>query len=309
MELTVKTVRLLKGAPLSVLLVMLLVKVPVTAEYICRHSGYRFEAVNEALKLLMDYGMVQRLGRYQWQICNGVMQLPLMFDLPDHVSEPEPSADDESNEADFVDAEIMPVDKPVDNLTEKQPELAGTSEKPKSDFGNSEVPSSRFFNQNPESRNPDSSLASSSADFGKTELPDVLDEFGIREPARGQILAMPGMTAAVVRHHCRTANSISLAIWRIKNGWPAPKERASPPGEIVDLISEPEPEPDANAAQAWEVLRGELMGRLSRPEFDTWIRPLVPVGIAADGKLEVRAMNHYGRDHARQLVGESVEVV
>lgn len=67
-KLLVDSVRGLKGAPLSVLVVLMLVRQPVGAEYLARMTGYTFKPVNQALLLLKDFGLVAQINRYTWQI-------------------------------------------------------------------------------------------------------------------------------------------------------------------------------------------------------------------------------------------------
>ncbi len=73
----VKLLRQLKGAPLAVLIAMLIVHTRVTAEWLALVTGYSDKPVTQALKLLSAYGWVIK-NQGGWQIKEGV-QLPLFF--------------------------------------------------------------------------------------------------------------------------------------------------------------------------------------------------------------------------------------
>ncbi len=81
MLFTIEMLRTLKGAPLAVLLALALARQPAGAEYLARVTGYSPRPTGQALKLLEDYGLVTRNGRYAWQIAGGLVQLP--FILPE----------------------------------------------------------------------------------------------------------------------------------------------------------------------------------------------------------------------------------
>jgi hypothetical protein len=67
----------LKGAPLSVLIALVLAKQPVGQAWLSMVTGYSDKPVDSALRLLAQNGLVTHNGRYSWQIGAGVMQLAL----------------------------------------------------------------------------------------------------------------------------------------------------------------------------------------------------------------------------------------
>ena len=75
----------LKGAPLAVLIALSLTGQPAGAEYLARITGYSERPTQQALKLLADYSLVTRNGRYAWQIANDAIQL--VFTLPENSAE------------------------------------------------------------------------------------------------------------------------------------------------------------------------------------------------------------------------------
>ncbi len=85
---TLEMLRTLKGAPLAVLIALALTRQSAGAEYLARVTGYSERPTEQALKLLADYGLVTRNGRYGWQIAGGDIQLP--FVLPE-ISPQEPN--------------------------------------------------------------------------------------------------------------------------------------------------------------------------------------------------------------------------
>lgn len=73
---TVEVVRALKGAPLSILVLLGLVGAPVSNEWLAAHSGYSDKPVAQALMYLREHGYVTLTTR-GWQLAGGARQLPL----------------------------------------------------------------------------------------------------------------------------------------------------------------------------------------------------------------------------------------
>lgn len=71
------SVRALKGAPLSCLLVLMFEGSPMGEQLISAMTGYSINSVHPALGLLELYGYVTHNSRYAWQISMDVRQLPL----------------------------------------------------------------------------------------------------------------------------------------------------------------------------------------------------------------------------------------
>ena len=74
----IRLLRQLKGAPLSVLMAMVIVRARVSADWLVTITGYTDKPVTQALKLLTAYGWIAKV-QGGWQISAGV-QLPLMFE-------------------------------------------------------------------------------------------------------------------------------------------------------------------------------------------------------------------------------------
>lgn len=72
----IKLLRQLKGAPLAVLMAMIIVRVRVSADWLSTVTGYTDKPITQALKLLAAYGWIAKV-QSGWQISEGV-QLPLM---------------------------------------------------------------------------------------------------------------------------------------------------------------------------------------------------------------------------------------
>lgn len=73
----IKLLRQLKGAPLAVLMAMLIVRSRCSADWLVTVTGYTDKPITQALKLLSAYGWIAKVGG-GWQVSAGV-QLPLMF--------------------------------------------------------------------------------------------------------------------------------------------------------------------------------------------------------------------------------------
>lgn len=71
----VRLVRELKGAPLSIVIVLGLVHQRVTQEYLERTTGYTDKPVSQALSYLAEIGMVNHTSA-GWQLLAGMQQLP-----------------------------------------------------------------------------------------------------------------------------------------------------------------------------------------------------------------------------------------
>ncbi|MBI5297969.1 MAG: hypothetical protein HY869_21035 [Chloroflexi bacterium] len=72
----IKLLRLLKGAPLAVLLAIYWTRQRVTAEWLATVTGYTDKPVTSALKLLTTYSLITKV-QGGWQLSGGA-QLPLM---------------------------------------------------------------------------------------------------------------------------------------------------------------------------------------------------------------------------------------
>src|SRR4030042_2669794 len=91
-ENPIRMVRELKGAPLSILMVLSLVHQRVTQEYLERATGYTDKPVSQALAYMQEIGLADH-NNTGWQLIQqNVMQLPLPLKL-----------EEESKSEDIVD--------------------------------------------------------------------------------------------------------------------------------------------------------------------------------------------------------------
>lgn len=285
-ELTSTMVKTLKGAPLSVLMLLLLARQPVSAQYLERESGYSDKAVNSALLYLADHGLITRNGRYAWQIAAGVKVLPLM----NLIDEPEEGPETVDVSAQTSEQEPAEIEDSSDDL----PETVENTDKSDSFCGTRRNSESEKF------RLPVSS-SGSSLNLLKPELEiepplpvlDVRDSekfrvdgnlaacdiAGIHEPKRSAISRMKHVTPKLVRYHTQTAPNIPLAIYRIEKGWkikPGWVDVGGPAAEIIDVAPEiQEPELPAEIINAWGDALIVLKKQFRKVDFDTWIRPLL----------------------------------
>ncbi len=255
--------RSLKGAPISVLLVLWISRQPQSMRWIQRQTGYRDEAVQEALELLGEYHLVNRIGRYAWQFSGNTNQFPLgQAMLEDECDEPA---------AEIVDTvEDLPLFKSTQKDSGKTgvPDeegliLAGTPEKPESDSGKTGVPHS----SSSRSINLDSSkdLLLARADPGKSGVLEILDRFGVRDPKRRKLANIPGITARIALYHLTTCKDVPLAIyriehrWRVPEDWNAPDESPQPPFVPAEQGGQEMPADQVEAfGRALECLRANI---------------------------------------------------
>ncbi|HAF47945.1 MAG TPA: hypothetical protein DCL08_01735 [Anaerolineaceae bacterium] len=72
------TIRALKGAPLSILVAMLIARQPVGEDWLITITGYSQNTVRSGCKFLTEIQMIQRNGRYHgYVLTNGAKQLTL----------------------------------------------------------------------------------------------------------------------------------------------------------------------------------------------------------------------------------------
>jgi len=74
----IHTIRALKGAPMSIIVAMLLAKQPVGESWLISVTGYSQNTIRNGCKFLIESQMIQRNRRYEGYILvNGALQLPL----------------------------------------------------------------------------------------------------------------------------------------------------------------------------------------------------------------------------------------
>jgi hypothetical protein len=231
LNLTASMVTVLRGAPITVLMLMVVERRPLAQGYLTRHTRYTDKTVASALMLLADYGLVTQTGRYEWALAGGATQLPLGMDA---LAEPMESGEDE--------AEI------IDETAEEED-------------GKNFVPArSELFRPNPSSSSSgltesiDESLlpldarepARKNSDLQRKKPPKhppadartldpavlaALDAAGIREPVRSRLAGLAHVTPALVAYHAATCERTGQAVYRIEHAWAM---RADDPGEDED---------------------------------------------------------------------------
>jgi hypothetical protein len=104
-ENPIRMVRELKGAPLSILMVLSLVHQRVTQEYLERATGYTDKPVSQALAYMQEIGLADHTNA-GWQLIEQmVRQLPLPLALDEEIP------DDHQNDENADPEELSPTDK------------------------------------------------------------------------------------------------------------------------------------------------------------------------------------------------------
>lgn len=278
-EFSSSMVKTLKGCPLSVLILMMLARQPVSSQYLERESGYSDKLVHAALMYLEEHGMITRNGRYSWQIAVGVQALPLMsmIEEPEETPEEEDCVGPQETRVCAQTKEPSPQPSPVPG----EGENIGNSE---SEILRLPVSSSSSSINPKEQKNIKQPLLGQSPTMGpgnSPTLPESLrvaenlaecDKAGIMEPKRSVLSKLPHVTARLIQYHVQTAQSVALAIYRIEHNYkvkPGWEDRS----EVMELpVSQAEVEPDLPDLPE-EVLQ-QLTGQLRKADFETWIKPL-----------------------------------
>jgi hypothetical protein len=74
----IHTIRALKGAPMSIVVAMLLVKQPVGEGWLMSVTGYSQNTIRNGCKFLLECQMIRRNGRYDgYVLANGSMEIPM----------------------------------------------------------------------------------------------------------------------------------------------------------------------------------------------------------------------------------------
>ena len=309
MQLTVSMIRTLKGSPLSILIALAMSGQPVTAEWLETATGYSDKSIVKGLKVLKEFGLAQRNGRYAWQICGDIKQLPLASlleaenDQEETEDDPEILRVDEPKETSPVDNSLETVENSGENNVENYPEKGVGPAGPGNSPGPGALVVSRSLN-NLKTRD------SKQLTRGDTEIFRVLDEFGIREPARSQIAGLPFVSVRLVAYHCQTADNPGLAIYRIRKNFRVPKGWSQEAAcEVIEINPDPRPIPEPlpeEIREHWEKALDILAGEFSRADFQTWVLPAVPAAYTGDS-LFVEIGNHFARNWLIEKVKKRLE--
>src|SRR4030042_2796526 len=203
-ENPIRMVRELKGAPLSILMVLSLVHQRVTQEYLERATGYTDKPVSQALAYMQEIGLADHTNA-GWQLIKAnVMQLPLPLMMEEEtLTQPPPTSPN------FQKLEIMGGDDMSRNISDS---LTTTTLS-----NNDLIDSVVVISNNAENRN--------NSDFEAN-----LEEFkrqGIARNKRTEALARmkhvnPGYISAQLKG-LKKKDSKGLAIMRMEQGEEAPE--------------------------------------------------------------------------------------
>lgn len=303
---TATMVSLLKGAPLSVFILLMISGEPQSAEYLQRYSRYSDKVVGQALLFLQEQNLISRNARYAWQLSKYASQLPLMAQIgPESVAGVENEVE-ETPTAPAVQGVALtgsPWTPAAGESMDFESGASNTLNCVDSDrdtenirVGNS-VSLARVFNLE-SSKSMDSRKEDLASDTEKFRvLSAALARFGVREPARSRLARMADMTLERIEYHCGTC-SPGQAIYRIEHNWPVPKKEAEPvelfesmdwevdqdQGEPIDIPSE--------VREAWNQTLDQLRGSLPQSLYTTCVYPLQP-GSYDSGCLVMRAANQW----------------
>lgn len=186
MTITPTDIRALKGAPLSVVVLLMAQTQPVSVTYISSMTGYSYKPVEDALLYLQTMGKVSRVGRYGWQIAEAI-QPPLA--TPDDVIDVTPEVEEITEETELPGVGIFP--SPL-----KKVKLRDTP-------------------------NSDNLLNLRGRDLQNFQVMQNLGFFG---QAAQEVAKLPHVTERMIRYHCATAPNKNLALFRIKKGWRVPDD-------------------------------------------------------------------------------------
>ncbi len=188
--------RMLKGAPLSVLMALWVFGSMSRKEIMVR-TGWKKAAVDDALALLEGLGLIARPHYRKWALADGFQQLPFAHMLPDSES-------------------------PKNGLAEGEEGAEG----PKNGLSASPTSSSSLLLLPKEDPLPTTSSAAQLELACDEAILAVCDEVGIYGDKRQLLAKLPHVIAAgaeYVRGHVAAAGAVSLAIWRMEQGWRMPE--------------------------------------------------------------------------------------
>lgn len=102
----IRMVRELKGAPLSILMILRLVHQPVSSEYLETATGYTDKPIRKALRYLQEIGMALQSAR-GWILASGEKQLPMVMQLneqalPEDDTDSDTTPPEENNQTEII---------------------------------------------------------------------------------------------------------------------------------------------------------------------------------------------------------------
>jgi len=296
-QLTRAMVRALAGAPMTVLVLLMIEKAPCAQAYIRRHTGFTSDhTIQDAVELLNDYGLIHETGRYTWQIADGVQQLPLGFEA---LPEAESAQEITPAVGEVIDVEATDYD---DNPLEKEPAEIRSQKMLPNSMSSLE---SRSTSQEEKRLGPESSQESG-ADDQKTRIEQNLaecDAQGIKEPARTKISEKPHVTPEYIRYIFSISDNLRHAVGRMLKDWDSWSWKAkSVSMETVESVAVDE------MAEAWwsdlvEKLR-ELLP--SKAVFSTWVQPDKPARLVGDVLFVLASNEMVGAEITRHVCQDAL---
>jgi hypothetical protein len=218
MQLTVERVRALKGAPISVLMVLMLMRgESVSQGFMARHTGYSDKSVADALDLLADYGLARRIERYTWTLAAGAEQLPFIVPTADadlSASTPNDTFVGQAP-ADAVPGRNHSELKAAETVVEsKQVGISG----PRSESFRPDPPLVGLLDIKPRKTMDDSNQLDRSENFRANQA--ELEKFGVcGEP---HLAELPFVNPRMIRYCFQGCDDVRVAIAKIKNNWHVP---------------------------------------------------------------------------------------
>ena len=220
-EFTAGTIRMLRGAPLSVLMVLALAHQPVTVEYLEGATGYTYKSISSALRFLTEMQYVCRTGRYAWQLAQAV-QLPLMAEPEEELDEnrvgkiPTPEEDSEDCRQDDENrVGKIPTPEVVDG--ENEPENGNRVGK---------IPTPDALKLSKLRVNPDSDV--NLLTLRAEENFRTMRELGFWGEKAAVVAKMAHVNPRMIRYWAAHSESLDLALYRIRNNWRVPRDWIEP---------------------------------------------------------------------------------
>lgn len=250
-------IRTLRGAPATILILLMIRGASMTNLEICRWTGYSDKPVTTALITLQRLGLVQDNGRaHGWSLTSGARQLPLplvALDQPEHISSsPQPAG------ASAGGAAASRTQPQSTELSTARPEIgiipiSGPGDRNNSDLPAPSAAAADLFSSPDQIPDQQQQIAT---DRKISDLQLLVKHLGIRNPARATLLAAP--PAAV------------LAWW-----WASllddAGELTNPVGWFIRRVQNNEPPPDDlhPIARAWLTLSAHVRRDMARAECYT----------------------------------------
>lgn len=203
--LTSSMVRMTKGAAASIILLLIAEPAGGNQEWIERYTGYTDKSVSQALKFLLEVGVVSQAGprgEYIYRLVTAERQLPLpVEEIEEGNLTTEITEKDEQEEKSIFFEKIE-----SENLRLAALLASGSSLTSQESSLNNLLP------------------LEEAVESEKFRLEKVLDRHGIRNPARARLLAGNYEYEMVLAHLLFSDNG-GQAIYRIENDWPIDRKR------------------------------------------------------------------------------------